>query len=271
MSLVDFGTVQVYEMTDMVEVVFPYDKPMGKFLYSLNGSWSPKRKCWQINPSTSKRSAEEITEEIRGYLNKMAPKNWDKILEVLKGHGCVSTKLEVYAGLSGVRITIPLGHPYHHHLKSVDGLFNNRKQWLIPAPVFSNKIVQQALARVYNEDQKRFLDIVEPVEERCLIGELYMPEEDSESFGIEKGELVAADASLIAKADPAMASSDIREFAFEVLRFERKDRDKAKVSLEYVTDVSGYEFLKKRVYRADRTRPLTHANDTGEAWIQRRS
>ncbi len=271
MALIDFGTVQVYEMDDMVEVVFPFDKAFGGFLGTMGGRWSPQRKCYRINPVAAKKSPAEITSAIHEQLKKKAPKNWEKILEILRGHGCVTTKFEVFAGTAGVRFTLPLGHPCHHHLRAVKGLENNKKQWLIPAQLFPEKVVRDALARIYNEDQKKFLETVLPVEERCLVGQLAISEDQQEAYNLKKGNLVAGNLSLLLTADPAMATSDVREFAFEVLKCERLSAERVKVSLEYVSSDEGYDFLKKRVYAENSHLALDHGNDAGEKWVQRRS
>jgi hypothetical protein len=270
MGLTDFGLIQVREMHDIVEVVFPFDKNFGNFLKSIKGFWCPQRKCWKVSTNAARKSSAEITNDIGAYLRKSAPEKWPEVMAVLRNHGCVTTHFEVFCGLSGVRFTIPLGHPCHHHLRDLPAASNNEKKWLIPSAYFYEEVSQKALSRIYSDDFKKFIEICSAVEERALIGEISVTEEEIEIYGIEKEKLIAADISFILLADPAMAKSPLREFAFEVVRFDRKSPEKIKITLEYCTDKNGYDFLKSRVYGVNNKRPLDRTVILNSEWIQKR-
>jgi hypothetical protein len=272
MALIDFATVQVYCMDDIVEVVFPYDREFGDFLKSgLNGRWAGQRKCWQIKPGFAKMSIEQIVEKIEARLRETAPKKWDKIMEVLRNHGCVCTQFEVFVGLGGLRMKMPLGHPCHHYLKEVPHAENTRNQWQIPSKSFAEPVVQKSLARILDEDFKKYRGFLEPVEERCLIGRIAVPTEQEDAYGLKKGKLVAVQPSFLKLADPAMADTPVREIAFEVLKMERKGDKDLKVTLEYAEPEEGYNLVKARVYGANVSPALDHSLVIDDKWIQKRS
>jgi hypothetical protein len=271
MAQLDFATVQVYEMDDLVEVSFPFDPSFSNFLKTLKGRWEPKRKCWQVKPQFSNRSSSEIVEAISAKLDELAPAKWDKVMEILRGHGCVAKGFEVFAGKGGVRLDIPLGHPCHHYLKKVDGLVNTRTKWQVPAKKFSNEVVQQSLARIYNDDFKKYETEISPVEERCLIGVVRIPEEQEEAYDIKVENMIAATPTFLTQADPAMSDIPLREVAFEILRAERTSSTEVKIRLEYAEPGEGYEFLKKRVYAPNSVPALDFSHIVDEDWIQKRS
>jgi hypothetical protein len=223
MGLTDFGLIQVREMHDIVEVVFPFDKNFGNFLKSIKGFWCPQRKCWKVSTNAARKSSAEITNDIGAYLRKSAPEKWPEVMAVLRNHA-----------------------------------------------YFYEEVSQKALSRIYSDDFKKFIEICSAVEERALIGEISVTEEEIEIYGIEKEKLIAADISFILLADPAMAKSPLREFAFEVVRFDRKSPEKIKITLEYCTDKNGYDFLKSRVYGVNNKRPLDRTVILNSEWIQKR-
>ncbi|MBO9428430.1 hypothetical protein [Sulfitobacter sp. R18_1] len=271
MAQLDFATVQVYEMDDLVEVSFPFDPSFSSFLKTMKGRWEPKRKCWQVKPQFSGKSAPEIVEAISAKLDELAPPKWDKVLEILRGHGCVAKGFEVFAGKGGVRLDMPLGHPCHHYLKKVDGLVNTRTKWQVPAKLFSHEVVQQSLTRIYNEDFKKYDSELSPVEERCLIGLVKIPAEQEEAFSMKVEGLIAATPTFLTHADPAMSDIPLREVAFEILKMERTSDKEMRIRLEYAEPKEGYEFLKKRVYAPNPTPALDFSHIVDDDWIQRRS
>ena len=269
MAVFDFATLQVYRMDDLLEVVFPFDKELSNFMKTFKGRWMSQRKCWQIKPAFARMSADEIIFAIEEKLQEHAPKKWPQILEVMRAHGCVSTKFDIFAGKGGVRLKMPAGHPCHYYLKEVSRAENVRNTWQIPASAFTHEAVQKSLARIYKDDEKAVRDEIEPVEERGLIGELLLGEDQVEAFGLTKSAKVAALPSFLEVTDPAMGRVPLREIGFEVLKADRREGDRLKVRLEYLPPAEAYEFLKKRVYDTNKTRPLEsiHAQ---EDWVQKR-
>jgi hypothetical protein len=270
MAMIDFATVQVYCMDDFVEVVFPFDRDFGTFLGTLKGRWTPQRKAWQIKTSISELSIDQIVEKIEERLRQGAPDKWDKIIEVMRSHGCVYNKFEVFAGLGGVRLKMPAGHPCHHYLKAVPHCENVRTTWQIPARSFKNEVVQNSLKRLWDEDFKKYRDFLEPVGERGLIGRVAVPAEQEEAYGIKKGALVPITPSFLKIADPAMADTPVREIAFEVVKMERRGDNDLKVTLEYAEAEAGYEILKRRVYSPNCSPALDQSHHIDDKWIQKR-
>lgn len=165
---------------------------------------------------------------------------------------------------------MPLGHPCHHYLKKVDGLENVRTKWMIPSHIFRDPVVQQAYARILDEDFKKYREFIDPVEERCLLGVIKLPAEQEEAYGLKKGELIAVQPSFLDTADPAMSDTPANEIAFEVLKAERTSDGEVKVRLEYADPEIGYNFLKGRVYADQKAHALSHANIEDDHWIQKR-
>lgn len=269
MSVIDFATLQVYRMDDLLEVVFPFDKELSGFMKSMKGRWAPQRKCWQIKPAFARRSADEIIFAIEEKLQEHAPKRWPEILEVMKDHGCVSSKFEIFAGKGGVRLKMPAGHPCHYYLKEVPNAQNTRNEWQIPARDFSHDAVQKSLARLYKDDEKAVREQLEPVEERGLVGELTLGDDQLEAFGMSKSAEIAALPSFLEVADPAMGRVPLREIGFEVVKMDRRGDDRLKVRLEYLEPDRAYALLKTRVFDQNKTRALesVHAH---EDWAQKR-
>lgn len=271
MALVDFATVQLYRMDDLIEVVFPYDKAFGNFLKELKGRWAPQRKCWQLKPEFCGKSAEELVYAIEEHLRSKAPKNWEKVVALLRSNGCVSTEYEIFAGLGGLKLSMPLGHPYHHHLKQLHGLENRRKEWQIPSRFFKEKVVQEAVERLHAEDWKKYRSLLAPVEERCLIGDIKLSAADGEAYGMKKGAYIAVQPSFLQTADRAMSDLPLRELAFEVLKLERKDSETLKIRIEYAEPKDGYAHLRPRRFDKSAARALDHSHIIDDEWIQRRS
>lgn len=271
MALVDFGTVQVYEMEDLVEVVFPYDREFSAFMNKLKGRWMPQRRAWQIKPAFIRATSSEVIEKITEQLKAQAPKSWDHNLSVLRKQGCVMHKFEIFAGLGGVRLRMPLGHPCHHHLKKIDRLSSVRDTWYIPAAKFSEKAVQEAVARIIQDDRKAYIQAFDATEERCIIGKINVGEDQLEAYGLEKEAYVAVQGGFLKIADPMMASSGAREVAFEVLSMRRQDDASLKVKLEYVDPIEGYAHLSGRSFAENKLQAIGVHLKVDDDWIQKRS
>ncbi|WP_156883422.1 hypothetical protein [Salipiger mucosus] len=271
MALVDFGTVQVYEMEDMVEVVFPYDREFVAFMKKMKGRWAPQRKAWQIKPAFVRTSSSEIVQKISEQLEAQAPKHWSHNLEVLRKRGCIMRKFEVFGGLAGLRVKMPLGHPCHHYLKEVDRLSNVRDTWYIPAVKFGDTAVQQAVARIFQDDFHAYEAAFEAAEERCLVGKIRMGAEEEEAHGMKKEGFVTAVPGFLKTADPVMADVPAREIAFEVLSMRRIDDETLKVKFEYVAPEEGHAHLTVRPFASNTLQAIGPHHMIDDDWVQKRS
>ena len=162
MAKLDFGTVIVYDMEDQVEISFPYDKDFISFLKTLKGFYRSERQAWIVKSDLCGKSTFEIIEAVEAYFRANTPKKWPQIMNILRSSACVTSSFEVFCGLSGVRLTMPLSHPFHHHLKEVSGIENRKKTWTIPAKKFKDEMVQKALVRILKDDEKKFFQAIDP-------------------------------------------------------------------------------------------------------------
>jgi hypothetical protein len=269
MPVHDFATVQIYEGVDQIEVVAHFDPDLTALFKELKGRWNGSRRCWEMQPRFSKKTPAEIIELIRDKLVEIAPGGWAQATVQLKALACLIKGYEIYAGLGGLRISLPPGHPAEYQMKEVQGAQKAGKKWVIPAKLCSNAVIKQVLARMVKEDWDKYTYWMEPTKGRCLVGDLTVDETMQEAIGLEEGKVVFAALGFLRAADAKLADMPIKEFAFKVGKLERLDEDTVRVRLDYPDLKDGYQLLKTRVYEA-KVRPLLQGDHATGEWLQKR-
>ena len=270
MGLYDFATVQAYQSPDFIEVVFPYNPDFISYLKSIKGRWNPNRKCWTIKESEANKTTQEIIYEIEEKLYEIAPRGWKAAVPELKKVGCIIKGYEIFPGAGGIRLELPPGHPSHYAMKEVKGLLNNGDKWSIPSNMVSNPDIKKVVTRMLKEDKNKFLDWMEPSEDRCVIGTMKIPSELQDAYNLNEGQIIAVTKAFMKRSDPGLSDTPINEFAFEVSKITRKSDEEIKVRLDYPELEKAYQFLRQRVYDISKVKSID-VDLTLDDWIQKRS
>lgn len=270
MGIYDFATVQVYETSDFLEIVFPYNPDFIAYLKSIKGRWNPNRKCWTVKESESGKRTQDVIYEIESKLYEISPRGWKNAVSDLKKVGCIIKGYEIFPGAGGIRLELPPGHPSHYALKEIKGLLNNNEKWAIPSNLISTPEVKKVIGRMLKEDKNKYFDWMEPSEDRCIIGTLKLAPEFEEGFDMKEGKMVAVTKMFMKVADPGLSDTPINEFALQVSKMTRKSVEEVKVRFDYPDLSESYNFLRKRVYDTTKAKAMD-ANLCGADWIQKRA
>lgn len=266
MARYDFGTLQVFEKGEYLEMHCPFGDPISKgVVKDMRAFWDKVRKCYKIQMRN--RTADELTSQIRAKFLARVPAGWAEIAERLSGARCTTTRYVLVIGLGGVRIYLPPGHRHHYTLKAMNAL-ESKLTYFIPADAMGGTKTHSMIQDIFNDDAALFAKSVEYLHGFSIKGKMKLEVDDPLMMELMVGATIVISPSIPSLMDSKLPTEPIHALPVTVAAAVG-DMDEIDVKLDFL-DAKAATAAAMAYEAGGRVRPMMDRHHMRGQWRRTR-